>query len=321
MSIHTELPPPVGTPQIPLLTTFGVTGQRPAVREALTRSGAVLVRGLDLAGPSDLAAAAGELTDGLLIDREGFAARDDLGSGVYSSSVWAADMPMCMHHELSYARAVPGLMLFGFLSAPVSGGELLLADGRRMLTALPGALVEPFADRGWQLTRNYYPEAGLSWPEAFGTQDRAAAEEFCRAAGISVEWRADGVLRTRQRRAAVVVPPGQTAAVWFNQIAFLNRWTLDPDIRDYLLDEFGQLGLPFDTAYGDGRPIPASVIETINAVYDAEAVVVPWQPGDLLIVDNLRMAHSRKPYLGNRRVAVAMGDPADRAGWDPAWPA
>jgi hypothetical protein len=314
-----DLLPPVDV-QVPLLTVSGAAGQRLGVRDALARSGAVLVRGLGLTTAADLAAAAGELTGGLLTEREGFASRDDLGTGVYSSSAWAADMPMCMHHELSYARTVPELMLFGFLTAPVSGGDFLLADGRRMLAALPAALVAPFADRGWLLTRNYYPEAGLSWQEAFGTEDRAVAEQYCRAGGITVEWRSDGVLRTRQRRAAVVVPRGQAAAVWFNQIAFLNRWTLDPDIRDYLLGEFGDRGLPFDTAYGDGQPVGADTVETINAVYEAEAIDVPWQPGDLLIVDNLRMAHSRMPYVGDRRVVVAMGDPTDRAGWDPSWP-
>jgi len=29
----------------------------------------------------------------------------------------------------------------------------------------------------------------------------------------------------------------------------------------------------------------------------------------VLLVDNLRMAHSRNPYRGERRILVAMGDP------------
>jgi hypothetical protein len=35
----------------------------------------------------------------------------------------------------------------------------------------------------------------------------------------------------------------------------------------------------------------------------------PWQNGDLLLVDNVRTAHSREPYEGDREVVVGLGDP------------
>ncbi|MEU6709043.1 TauD/TfdA family dioxygenase, partial [Streptomyces wuyuanensis] len=35
----------------------------------------------------------------------------------------------------------------------------------------------------------------------------------------------------------------------------------------------------------------------------------PWQPGDLMLVDNIRTAHSREPYDGPREILVGMADP------------
>jgi alpha-ketoglutarate-dependent taurine dioxygenase len=35
----------------------------------------------------------------------------------------------------------------------------------------------------------------------------------------------------------------------------------------------------------------------------------PWQAGDLMLVDNLRTAHNREPYGGERQVLVGLADP------------
>ena len=44
-------------------------------------------------------------------------------------------------------------------------------------------------------------------------------------------------------------------------------------------------------------------------VYDANTAREPWQAGDLMLVDNVRTAHSREPYEGPREVLVSMADP------------
>ncbi|MET9973273.1 TauD/TfdA family dioxygenase, partial [Streptomyces sp. NPDC006356] len=87
-------------------------------------------------------------------------------------------------------------------------------------------------------------------------------------------------------------------------------WTMDPAVREYLVFEFGPNELPFTTRCGDGSPLDRATVDLINDVYDAHTVREPWQTGDLLVVDNLRMAHSRDPYRGERRIAVALADPA-----------
>jgi hypothetical protein len=50
-------------------------------------------------------------------------------------------------------------------------------------------------------------------------------------------------------------------------------------------------------------------VSTINEAYEAHTLREPWRSGDLLLVDNLRTAHSREPFEGPREVLAALADP------------
>jgi alpha-ketoglutarate-dependent taurine dioxygenase len=250
----------------------------------------------------------------LMLEREALAPRRRYAEGVYSSTKWQPNQPMCPHHELSYAVAPPSLMLFACLVAPTSGGATPLADAPTVLDALPAELVERFERTGWLLVRNYNDDIGSSFAEAFGTDDRGAVERYCRANAIEFEWRerGGGALRTWQRRPAVVRHPLTGRRCWFNQIAFLNEWTLAPEVREYFVDIYGEDGLPFNTCFGNGDPIGADAVQAINEAYEANSVRERWQAGDLLLVDNVRTAHGREPFEGAREIVVAMADAMQR---------
>jgi alpha-ketoglutarate-dependent taurine dioxygenase len=286
---------------------------RDPLRALVLDHGCVLVRGLGLADPGTSEAVFRRLTDGLMPEREPFAPRRRYADGVYSSTKWPPNQQMCMHHEVSYGLEFPGLLLFACLEAPGSGGATALADASAVLRALPRDLVSRFEREGWLLTRAYHDEIGASVEEAFGTDDHAAVERYCRRHAIEFAWQDDGSLHTRQRRGAVLRHPGSDLPCWFNQIAFLNEWTMEPEVHEYLVEMYGADGLPFNTRHGNGESIDADVVRTINEVYDAHTVREPWQDGDLLLVDNIRTAHSREPFEGPREVLAALGDPVLRA--------
>ena len=281
---------------------------REALRGVVAEHGSVLVRGLGLRDAAEVGAVSRRLATGLMTEREAFASRRSYDDGVYSATKWPPNQPMCMHHELSYTLEFPGLLLFACLSAPSAGGATAVADSPTVLDALPTELVARFEREGWLLTRNYNDEIGASFAEAFGTEDRGAVERYCRANGIEFEWQPDGGLRTRQRRSAVVRHPVTGQRCWFNQIPFLNEWTIASEIREYLVDVYGAEGLPFNTSFGNGDPIGEDVVELLNQVYEANTAREPWQAGDLLLVDNVRTAHAREAFEGPREVLVAMAD-------------
>jgi len=290
---------------------------RDGLRDIVSQHGAVLVRGLGLGDVDGAAAVFRSLATTLMPEREAFAARERYADGIYSSAAWPSNQPMCMHHELSYTLEIPGLLMFACLTAPTGGGATAVADGPTVLDALPAELVARFEREGWLLTRSYNDEIGASVAEAFGTDDRDAVERYCRANAIEVDWQPDGTLRTRQRRSAVVAHPVTGERCWFNQVAFLNEWTLDPEVREFLVEEYGAHGLPFNTWFGNGDPIGPEVVDQLNTVYVAETAREPWQAGDLMLVDNIRTAHSREAFEGDRQVLVALADPVRLADPEP----
>ena len=282
---------------------------RDALRTSVTEHGAVLVRGLGLQDASGIAATFRELAADLISDREPFAMRSKIVEGVYSTTPWQAGQPMCMHNEMSYVAQPAGLMMFACLTAPTSGGATGVSDATTILKSLPSDLVKRFEKDGWILTRNYNDDIGSSYAEAFGTENQSEIDAYCKANNIEVEWLPDGGLKTTQHRQAVVSHPVTGERCWFNQIAFLNEWTLDPEIREYLVEVFGSDGLPFNTSFGNGDPVTEDMVEAINETYEANTMQEPWQAGDLMLVDNIRMAHSKEGFEGDREVLVGMADP------------
>src|SRR2546428_3927178 len=235
---------------------------RDALRAAVVEHGSLLVRGLRLRDVAETEAVFRRLGS-LMIEKEAFAARRTYSHGVYSSSKWPPNQPMCMHHELSYVLEFPCVMLFACLIAPPDRGATPVADSATVLHALPSELIERFERVGWLLVRNYNDEIGASIADAFGTDDRRAVESYCRANAIQFEWQPGGALRTWQRRSAVVHHPRPGQRCWFNQIAFLNQGTMDPEGREDLVDIYGEDGLPFNTLFGNGDAVGGGAVRGI----------------------------------------------------------
>jgi len=293
-----------------------VSEHREALRAAVAEHGSLLVRGLGLRDVAAVETVFRRLGC-LMIEREAFAARRRYSDGLYSSSKWPPNQPMCMHHELSYALEFPSLMLFACLTAPADAGATPVADAATVLQSLPTELIERCERVGWLLIRNYNDEIGASIAESFGSDDRSAVESYCRACAIKFEWCSNGALRTWQRRSAVVHHPRTGQRCWFNQIAFLSEWTMEPEVREYLVDIYGEDGLPFNTRFGNGDPVDPDTVQLINRVYDAHTAREQWQPGDLMLVDNIRTAHGRERFEGPREVLVAMADAVNLAHCSP----
>ena len=102
--------------------------------------------------------------------------------------------------------------------------------------------------------------------------------------------------------------PKTGEAVFFNQIQAHHVSCLPDDVRESMLSIFGEANLPRNVYYGDGTPITAAEMDAVRAVYRDVAVELPWQVGDVLMVDNMLTAHARNPFAGPRRILVAMGE-------------
>ncbi len=286
-----------------------LAGHRDAIFAALRRFGSVLIRGLAVAGTDDFAVMRDELIGRHLGYQERSTPRSELADGVYSSTDMPAVHPIRLHNESSYVVRFPGVLLFGCVTAPAGQGATTVGDSREVLRRLDPGVVQRFRERGWALLRNYHPSLSVSWQRSFETSDRAEVESYFRDGLIAWRWGADDSLRTSQRRAAVLRHPETGEETWFNHVAFWNRHTLAPEMLDVLLASYGQDGLPYETVYGDGEPVPADEIQHMNEIYDSVQRRESYRTGDLLLVDNLLSCHGREPYRGDRKILVAMGIP------------
>jgi len=166
-----------------------------------------------------------------------------------------------------------------------------------------------FETGGYLYVRNFWGGVGLSWQTAFQATDRSQVEAYCRDNGIEAEWGKGDKLRTRQHRRAVATHPRIGEKSWFNHMTFFHVTTLDPALQQVLLASFGERDLPNNTYAGDGASIEPAVMDRLRAIYREETVVFPWRAGDVLMVDNMMVAHGREPFSGPRKVVVAMAEP------------
>lgn len=289
------------------------------VRQALTEHGSLHLRGLRVESAADFAAVRDALFARRAKYQEKATPRSDFGDDVFSSTDLPPAHPIRMHNENSYTLTFPGLLLFGCLIAPEEGGATPTADVREVLRQLPPALADRFREHGWRLDRHYAEHISLSWRTAFATDAPEDVERYCAENGIDVHWGEDDSLRTSQRRSATVRHPGTGEEVWFNHVAFWNEWSLDPDIREVMVDEFGRDGLPFNTFLGDGTPLTPEEVALLDAAYERATVRRAWEAGDVLLVDNVLAAHGRDPYRGARKIVVGMGEPVSLADCSPTY--
>jgi alpha-ketoglutarate-dependent taurine dioxygenase len=274
--------------------------------------GAVLFRGFKSAGQGDFEKGLQAISLQRMHYMEGATPRTILGDQIYSSTEFPPEYHIALHNELSYVLTWPMKILFYCVTPALKGGETPIADVRRVYQNIPRHIRSRFEENGWMLVRNFGDGLGLPWQTAFRSQNKADIENYFRQSGISWEWKSDDRLRTSQVRHAVTHHPRTGEAVWFNHAVFWHSSSLPTDTREQLLRDFGEDGLPYNTYYGDGTAIDASVIEEIQRVYDNETVAFPWRTGDLLMMDNMLAAHGRRPFEGPRKILVSMGNPFTR---------
>ncbi len=282
---------------------------RAEVDALLLEHRALLFRGFPVRSVGDFERAVRATSNGELLEyRDRTTPRTSEGDRIYTATVHPADQRINPHNEGTYWVRWAQRLYFCCLVPPARGGETPICDVRNVYRRIEPAVRERFERRQFMLVRNYNDGFGLRWQEVFQTEDRAEVEQFCCDNRIDYEWKAGDRLRTRQVRPAVRAHPRTGEKVWFNHAAFYHWTTLEPALRAALLREFGEDGLPYNTYYGDGAPIEPDAVEHIRQAYAAEKVMFPWRAGDVMLLDNMTIAHAREPYEGERLVLVSMTD-------------
>jgi alpha-ketoglutarate-dependent taurine dioxygenase len=276
--------------------------------EMILKFGGVLMRNFDIYSLSDFNRLAQHICPDLLNYTYRSTPRTNLGGKIFSATEYPADESIPMHNENSYAKVYPKKIMFFCAVSANEGGETPVADSRKVFNKINRDIVEKFNDKGILYIRNYTPGIDLSWQDVFQTSNREDVEKYCSENGIQYSWNKEGPeLTTSQVCRATVTHPITKEEVWFNQAHLFHITSLKKEISTSLLAELGEKKLPRNAYYGDGSPIEEETLIHIRDIYEQESIIFAWKRGDIMILDNLLMAHGRKPYSGERKLAVAMG--------------
>ncbi|WP_283097265.1 TauD/TfdA family dioxygenase [Frankia umida] len=282
------------------------------LRARLVSAGALLLRGFDVGGADGLAAAIRALSGEPLTYTEQSSPRSVISGGIYTSTEYPPAATIPLHNEMSYQAVWPRTLFFHCVTPPDTLGATPLASVHAVHELVDPDVRAEFVRRRWLVARNYGADIGLRWNTAFGTDSRAEVERFCAAGGLRARWTGpDGEgLATTAVRDAVHHHPVTGLPLWFNHVVIFHESSLPAEIREVLRESYGPDGFPNNAFYGDGGVIPDDVVAHLRQCYRRATVRFDYQPDDLLIVDNMAVAHGREPFTGPRRVAVGMAEPS-----------
>ncbi|WP_196137578.1 TauD/TfdA family dioxygenase [Aliikangiella sp. G2MR2-5] len=279
------------------------------IQANLLEYGAILFRGFELENVEDFEGVIQTVLEEVTPYLGGATPRKVISSKVSTSTEFPSDQEISLHNELSYEHSIPSKLLFFCLQQPVKGGQTQIADVNRVFDYIDSEIISAFYNNnGWKLIRNYGMGFGPNVESGFGTTDVDEIKRECEKRDVELQVIKSDLLRTIHLRSAVTNHPNSDLPLWLNHIVFWHSSSLPKQYFEYMSNAFAPEEFPYFTCYGNGESIPDEFAENIRAAYRKAEVVFDWQKGDVLLLDNYRVAHGRKPFEGERKILVSMGN-------------
>lgn len=289
---------------------FFIEKNKKEIEEILLKYGGILFRGYKINSLAEFNEIASSFIPHLIDYSFRSTPRTKLEEKVYTSTEYPSDRFIQFHNECSYSRHWPAKIMFFCMVAPEKGGETALADSRYVYNKINPEIRDIFNKKELFYVRNYIQGLDMSWQEVFQTDKKEEVEKYCAEENISCEWKDGKIkLKTKQKSQASFTHPITKEVVWFNQAHLFHLSSLEEKERLALLSLIGtEEDLPRNVFYGDETLIQDQIFDHIRQIYETERIEFQWRVGDLLLLDNRLMAHSRNPFEGKRKIVVAMGE-------------
>lgn len=285
-----------------------ITKNKNIIDNLISQCGSLLFKGFNIDSAQRLSEVVHGYSPDVLDYVDRGAPRRAMAKKVFSSTEYACTEVIPQHHEMAFADKCPQKLFLCCDTPAQEGGFTPITDDRKVIGLIPNDIKQPFIDKGIMYVRNYGLGVDMSWQEAFDTQDKSFVEQVLTEAKTDFQWFDDDHLRTTAVRNALERHPMTGEMVWFNHAHLFHMSNIPEDVREFLVEEYGEDGLPRNVFYGDGSKIPTSVIRMINEIYENNSVRFTWEKGDMVMVDNFLATHGRTPFSGKRCVCVAMTD-------------
>ena len=283
-----------------------VTGAAPELSRLAGEHGAVLVRGLPLTKPEEFDAAVSAL------GYPNFSYANSLSNAyrinhtprVFSANEAPSDVTIFLHHEMAQTPFYPSKLIFFCQVAAGQGGATPVCRSDILwerLKAEHGMFAADCETKGLRYTNVMPGEAdtesgmGRSWQSTLSVDSRKAAEVRLAKLGYTWEWQANGDLSVTTPVLPAVRRLTNGRSSFFNQlIAAFKGW------KDTRNDPSGAI------RFGDGSPLTPVDVAAASAIADELTFDIPWQPGDIALVDNFVAMHGRRTFKGTRKVLASL---------------
>ena len=136
---------------------------------------------------------------------------------------------------------------------------------------------------------------GRSWSSTLSAATKQDAELKLQRLGYDWEWQDKGTLSVTTPVLAAIRTLDDGRQVFFNQlIAAFRGWQDARNVSEKSI------------CYGDNSPISNQDMEVVISLSELLTFDVPWQTGDIVLVDNFLTMHGRRPFEGKRRVLASL---------------
>lgn len=223
---------------------------------------------------------------------------------VFTANEAPPNVTICLHHEMAQTPVYPSRLFFFCEHPAEQGGATPLCRSdilfERLLSEFP-EFVDDCETKGLLYT-NIMPAEndptsgmGRSWQSTFRAETRDEAEQQLQKLGYSWEWLPNGCLRstTPVLPAVMEVEPGRRT--FFNQlIAAFHGW------KDSRNDPTKAV------TFGDGSLLNPETMDRVAVIAEELTFDVPWQKGDVALVENRVVMHGRRTFSGTRKVLASL---------------
>lgn len=113
---------------------------------------------------------------------------------------------------------------------------------------------------------------------------------------MNLEWMEDGGVKTIMGPIpAIKYDESRQRKIWFNSmVAAYTGW------KDDRNDPVKAV------TFGNGKPLPADIVHDCLNILEEESVAIPWQKGDVLLIDNWAVLHARRSFNPPRRILASL---------------
>lgn len=273
------------------------------IDELIVSKGAVLFKNFNLKNKEDFAKFIKEVIDLKSLSYVNRTSpRFSVAENVYTSTTQPATEIIHFHSENSYSKNPPRYLLFFCVNPAQTGGETPLADNRIVLKNISTQLKHKFLEKGILYKRRVNESLGLGWKEIFQVETKLEVEKQCKENDIDFNW--DGESLNLYWTGTAISPHLKSnEEIWMNHAFFFHKLSYSQTLLDVIESDNE---LPFLTYFGDGSEISEDEYFELKSAYDKAKVEFSWEKGDLLLVDNYLISHSRNSYTGDREILVSI---------------